>query len=361
MHRHLRCFARSLALVLLVGPLAACSGGPPQDTHASHAVSVTTVTETELSQQQRLSGSIQAYTEAPVAFLTSGQIIELDLEIGDRVKKGQVVARLSAREQQADVDAAKAGLAAAELQLTLAKASLDRQQTLIDQGLTTQASFDSASTAWETARNSRDSAQAQLNLALETLGYTELHARADGVVTQKLYEVNEVAAAGAPVYQIAEDGPRKVALNVDEVAIAEWPRDREIDVTLLADPKVTATGKVTEIAPALDATGTVAVKLTLAPEATLPLGASVTATLVWPPEKAIVLPASALWQTGGKPALWVVDGDDKVSTVPIEIASYGTSDVVVRTGIAIGQRVVVAGSQFLSPGQKVSAMEVSSP
>jgi RND family efflux transporter MFP subunit len=324
-------------------------------------VGVTTVAETEVSQQQRLSGSIQAYTEAPIAFLTSGQITELDVEIGDRVTKGQVVARLSAREQQADVDAAKAGLAAAELQLTLAKATLDRQQTLMDQGLATQAAFDSASTAWETARNSRDSAQAQLNLALETLGYTELHARADGVVTQKHYEVNEVAAAGAPVYQIAEDGPRKVALNIDEVAIAEWPRDREIDVTLISDPKVTAKGKVTEVAPALDATGTVAVKLTLAPEAMLPLGASVTATLAWPAAKAIVLPASALWQTGGKAALWVVDGDNKVSTVPIEIASYGTSNLVVKAGIAVGQRVVVEGAQFLSPGQKVATMEVTSP
>lgn len=319
------------------------------------------VAETDVSRQQQLSGSVEANIEAPVAFLTSGQISELDVEVGDRVSKGEVVARLFASEQQADVDAAKAGLAAAELQLKIAKATLDRQQTLIDQGLATQAAFDSAKTAWETARNSRDSAEAQVNLTLETLGYTELHARADGVVTQKLYEVNEVAAAGAPVYQIAEDGPRKVALNVDEVAIAEWPRDREIKVTLLSDPTVTAKAKVTEVAPALDATGTVAVKLTLDPAAALPLGASVIANLTWPAEKAIVLPASALWQSGGKPALWVVDQENKVSTVPVEIARYGSSDVVVKAGVSLGQRVVTKGGQFLSPGQNVTVLEGPSP
>lgn len=361
MHRDLRFIVRTAGFALVAGLLSACSGPAGEAVRSPQAVAVTTVTETEVSRQQQLSGAIEANTEAPVAFLTSGQISELDVEIGDRVSKGEVVARLSDREQQADVDAAKAGLAAAELQLKIAKATLDRQQTLIDQGLATQAAFDSAKTAWETARNSRDSAEAQVNLTLETLGYTQLHARADGVVTQKFYEVNEVAAAGAPVYQIAEDGPRKVALNVDEVAIAEWPRDRAIAVTLLSDPKVTTTGKVTEVAPALDATGTVAVELTLDAAATLPLGASVTASLVWPAEKAIVLPASALWQSGGKPALWVVGQDQTVSTVPVEIERYGSSDVVVKSGVDPGQQVVTKGGQFLSPGQKVSVVEVPWP
>lgn len=351
--------ARAGAALVLAGLAAACAPQGGQAPRAAIPVTVESVAASPLAVEQIVTGAVEAHAETPLAFLVSGQITALAVDVGARVRKGDVVARLSDTEQRADVAAAEAGLSAAELQVTLAKATLDRQQTLIGQGLTTQAAFDAARTQHEAARNSRDSAQAQLNLARETLGYTELKASADGIITRRNFEVDEVTQAGAPVFVLAEDGPRKVAINLDEIAIAEWPRDRDVSVSLIGDPKVTARGRLTEVAPILDATGTVEAKIALDPEAALPLGASVSVMLAWPEEQVIALPAQALWETAGKPAVWTVAEDGTVATVPVEIGSFGTDRVVVASGLTVGQRVVVNGTQFLAPGAKVSFDEVT--
>jgi len=349
----------NLAMLVVAGSsLAACSANTTPPEKPLVLVQVQSVALSEVSRTLQLTGAVQSRAETPVAFLTAGQLTALDAEIGDAVTKGQVLARLSAQEQEADVEAANAGLQAAEVRLKQAQATLDRQKSLFDQGLTTKSAYDGAQTALETARNSRDSAQAQLDLAQESAGYTELKAPADGVIIKRLYEIDEVVQAGSPVYVIAENGPRKAALNVQETAIARWDRTRPVSVSLVSNPTIATTGTVTEVAPALDATGTVQVKVTLEDGSKMPLGSAVTAVLAWPAEARIDLPASALWETTGTPQVWVVDAQDVVALKPVEIESYGTDDVVISSGLEPGDRVVVSGTQFLSPQQKVEVQDV---
>lgn len=347
------CTGAGLALVL-----TGC-GGPQQTVQKPVTlVDVVAVAVKPIAQSQVLTGSIQAHAETPVAFLTSGQLTELNVDVGARVIRDQVIARLSAQEQQADVDAATAGLQSADVRLSQAQTTLDRQKSLYGQGLTTKSALDGAKTAWETARNSRDSAQAQVNLAGEGVSHTQLLATADGVVIRRLYELGEIVQAGSPVYVIAEDGPRKAVLNVQETAIAQWERSRPVSVALVSNPSVTATGLVTEVAPALDATGTVQVKVTLDNADAMPLGSAVTVTLASASQDGITLPAGALWEVDGQPAVWVVGADKAVKTVSIQVRAYGTDDIVVSSGLAAGDQVVVSGTQFLAQGQIVETKEV---
>lgn len=338
--------------------LAACSANTAPPEKPLVLVQVQSIVLSDVAKSLQITGAVQSRAETPVAFLTAGQLTELDGKIGDAVTKGQVLARLSAQEQEADVEAATAGLQAAQVRLKQAQATLDRQKSLFDQGLTTKSAFDGAQTALETARNSRDSAQAQLDLAEESAGYTELKAPADGVIVRRLYEIDEVVQAGSPVYIIAENGPRKAALNVQETAIARWDRARPVQVSLVSNPAISTTGTVTEVAPSLDATGTVQVKVTLEDGSKMPLGSAVTAILAWPAETRIDLPASALWEVAGQAQVWVVDAQDIVTLKPVEIESYGTNDVVISSGLEPGDRVVVSGTQFLSPQQHVEVQDL---
>lgn len=339
--------------------LAACSSNSAPPEKPLVLVQAETVAFSDVSRNLQITGSVQSRAETPVAFLTAGQLTALDVKIGDAVSKGQILARLSSQEQEADVEAASAGLQAAEVRLNQAQTTLDRQKSLFDQGVTTKSALDGAQTALETARNSRDSAQAQLNLAQENASYTELKAPADGVVIRRLYEIDEVVQAGSPVYVIAENGPRKAVLNVQETAIARWDRARPVTVSLVSNPAISTQGKVSEVAPALDATGTVQVKVTLDDGMQMPLGSAVMALLSWPSEPRIDLPASALWDASNSPQVWVVDAENTVSLRPVTVDSYGTDDVVISEGVAPGDRVVVSGTQFLSPQQKVQVEEIA--
>lgn len=331
--------------------LAACAPQAETATKPLTLVEVQQVKAAPYVHRQVLTGAVQARAETPMAFLVGGRLVQLHANVGDRVAKGQIIAQISPAEQRADVVAAQAALAAAEARLTETRATLDRQTSLWDQGLTTRSSRDGAQTAWETASNARDNAQAQLDLANEAFGYTDLKANADGVVLRRLSEVDEVVQAGSPVFIIAEDGPRNVVINLQETAIAGWERQRPITVALVSDPSVSARGTVREIAPALDATGTVQIKIAI--DADLPLGAPVTVVLDGLSSDRVVVPAQALWQADGGPAVWVVSAENSVSLTPVEVERFGADGVVIAEGLSDGQRVVTLGTQFLVPGQIV--------
>lgn len=341
---------------MLAFSLAACGPQAESAIKPLQIVKVAVVEQFPVAQRQQLTGSIQAHAETPLAFLTSGQLTELLVDVGSSVKRGDVVARIASAEQQADVEAAQAGLESSQARLNQAQTALDRQKSLWGQGLTTKSALDGAQTAWETARNSRDSANSQLNLVREALGYAQLRATADGIVIRRLYEVDEVVQVGAPVFVIAENGTRRASVNMQETSIARWPSGRAVKVALVSDPAISATGTVTEIAPALDATGTVPVKLGLEETPQLPLGAAVTVTFEWPASDRITLPAQAIAEFDGHSSVWVVDDADNVRIVPVEIESFGTGSVVIASGLDVGQRVVVDGVQFLAPGQAVEVL-----
>lgn len=335
--------------------LSACA---PNSDSAGKPVTLVEVTTAQLvphAPRQVLTGSVKARAETPAAFLLSGRLERLSYSVGDKVKKGDILATMSKAEQQADVDAAEAGVTAAQLRLEQARTSLDRQQSLWDQGLTTRSALDGAQTAYETASGDAERASAQLELAREALGYTDLVATADGVIIRKLAEADEVVQAGSPVYVIAEDGPRNVVINVQETAVAAWRNSQAITVTPASAPGSGTVGTISEIAPALDNTGTVPVKIAI--DADLPLGAAVQVELTQAPAERVVLPAQALGQDRGTPSVWLVADDKTVRPAPVVVESYETGTIVISEGLATGDVVVVGGTQFLSPGQKVETRE----
>lgn len=308
-----------------------------------------------------LTGDIQAQAQVNVAFRTNGKVAERRVEVGDHVAADQVLAILEPLTQQANLDNAKAALNSAEALLNQAKMSFERQKQLLAGGFTTRTTYDNAEQELRTTQAAVESARAALGTAQEQLSYTELRAGVAGIVTSRNFEVGQVVQSGQTVLVLAQDGPRDAVFNVYESLTAQPPASETIAVTLQADPGVTAVGTVREISPTVDpSSGTVRVKIGLrsTPPA-MGLGAVVIGRGRFAPHEAVELPWSALYRYDGRPSVWVYDADRRtVSVRPVEIDRFGPDIIALKTGVEPGERVVVAGIQFLRPGQVVSAIEL---
>jgi len=303
-----------------------------------------------------LAGDIQAKVRAELSFRVSGRVTERLVDVGMHVNAGDILARIDPVEQQADLDGAKAAVAAAESQLRVASATFERQQTLLAGGFTTRASFDQAQQGLRTAEGSLEAAKAQLGTSKDALTYTELRASAAGVITARNLEVGQVAQAAQSAFTLAQDGPRDAVFDVYESVLFRQPQSNVVRLTLVADPSVTATGHVREVSPTVDPkTATVRVKVAIDNTPTaMTLGSVVTGEGRWNPLQRIVLPWGAMTVLAEAPAVWVVDPATKtVSLRPVDVESYEKEIFVIRSGLQPGERVVTDGGKMLRPGQTV--------
>jgi RND family efflux transporter MFP subunit len=303
-----------------------------------------------------LTGHIQAEDEVSLAFRISGRMIERPVNIGDRVEPAQVVAKLDPQNEVNALRSTKAGLAAAEAQLTQARAAFERQRTLLAQGHATRAQFDLAEKGLRTAQAQVDDAEIQVKIAADRVSYTILQADAAGTVTARGAEPGEVVQAGQMIVQIARKDGRDAVFDVPAQLLRSASTDPQVTVRLTDDPSVTTIGRVREISPQADPvtrTFQVRVGLTNPPPAML-LGSTVTGTVQLETAPVIAIPASALTEVNRQPAVWIVDpASQTVSMRNVELLRHDPGTVVISHGLDTGDIVVTAGVQALHPGQKV--------
>lgn len=346
---------RIVAVALIAATLASCDKAAPV-TSPARPVRTTTVERPVQGETISLTGQIRAKDQVNLAFRLDGRMIARPVNVGDVLTEGQVVARLDPQNQQNALQSAQAQLASAEAALTQARLTFSRQQDLIEHGWTPRAKFDESQQALVAAQAQVDSAQAQVRIAQDQLSYTVLSADAPGAVTAKGAEPGEVVHAGQMVVQVAQQGGRDAVFDVPEELIRTGPRDPLVELALTNDPQVKATGRVREVSPQADATTrTFQVKVTIInPPESMRLGSTLTGRIKLPPPPGLEVPASALTQADGRPAVWVVDPQSQtVSLRNIDILRHDAASVVISHGLETGEFVVTAGVQTLHPGQKV--------
>ena len=347
--------------VLAVSLLALTSAGC--DDRAAAPAARAAFVRTEIVQQRdqqaavTLTGEVQARFRADLSFRVSGRVIARFVEVGVHVEAGQVLALLDPAEQQADVDAATAAVAAAESQLRVAKATFERQKTLIASGFTTRPVYDQAQEGLRTAEGVLEAAKAQLGSANDALGYTALRAEAAGVITARSLEIGQVVQAAQPVFALAQDGERDAVFDVYESIFFARLDGSRVSLRLVGDPNVTASGHVREISPVIDPkSSTIRVKVAIQdPPAAMTLGSPIAGTAKAKAQRQIALPWTALTATGSRPAVWAVDPKSRTALLkPVTVAGYEAGDVLISAGLEPGERVVIDGGKLLSVGQPVA-------
>jgi membrane fusion protein, multidrug efflux system len=305
-------------------------------------------------------GTVEARYESILGFRVLGRMIARDVSVGDNVKQGARLAALDPIPFQLALRNAEADLARTEAHRQEAQLDAARQRQLFSKGVSAKADFEAAQHEWESAEASTAAARANVRLAQEKLGYTELHAEFDGVVAATKAEVGQVVQPGQEVVHVVRPEEREAVVDVPDHIAANLRPATSFIVTSEAEPATRVKGLVREIAPKADlATRTRRVKITLVdPPLSFRLGTIVKAVAGMDAGAEIELPSSALLERDGKTFVWVVDAATrKVSMREVKIGARDADSFRVAEGLAAGTRVVTAGVHSLLPDQVVKIQD----
>ncbi len=351
-----RALWRLVAIPLTLAVLAACSK-PAEKTEDVRPVRVITLTPGSASATLELAGEIVPRYESQIGFRIGGKIVERKVEVGSEVRRGQVLMQLDPSDLQLSQAQARAALAAADSNLSLAKAELDRYRELRAKNFVSQAVLDAKQTAYQSALASHEQAAAGLKVQSNQRSYTTLVADANGVVIALNAEVGQVVAAGTPVVRLARAGATEVKVSLPEDQVEVLRQAPSVTVRTWAQPEKALTGKLREVSPAADpATRTFAAKIAL-PDAgqDVRLGMSARVAFAVPTSPGIRLPLSALFEAQGQSSVWVVE-NGAVRRVPVQLGGASGNELVIASGLSAGQSVVTAGVNLLGDGQKVTVL-----
>ena len=356
----------SLAEALLAVPIAVilCACTPDKaPAEAPRLVRIVELRYDKAAEANRYVGTVQARHEVDEAFRVGGKVAERKVEVGQTVREGDVLAVLDATDYRLAEEAARQQLAAATAQAHQAESDRQRLSALKIDGSVSASDDEQAHSRALTTQATAEAQARQLELARNRLKYTVLRAPRGGVVTSRKFEVGQVVAEGQPVISIADEGEPEIVVDVPEDQLAGFKKAR-FKAWLASAPDETFEVVLRELSPqAAATTRTYHARLKPRDPKRLPLGATATLVAEYPaPETAVALvPASAITQSNGQPALWVVhhEGTAPVGTVDlVRVVVHGyRNDEVLVSGPPAGVLVVTAGVQKMAPGLRVALQQ----
>lgn len=335
--------------------LAGCGHKEPPPA-PERPVKLMTVGAGTLAATAELAGEVRARVESNLGFRVGGKIISRRVETGQRVRRGDELARLDPRDFDLAGQSANSALIAAQARLENARAEYARYQELSKKGFVSATDLERKRVELSAAEAQQEQAQSGLSLEQNRVADTVLRADADGVITAIQADVGEVVGAGQPVIRLAQDGAREIEVEFPENR-TQLARAARAQVALWATPGTRLPAALRELSAAADPhTRTFRARYTVsAPAQSLALGQSATLYLALPAmtSGATRLPTTALFGQQGQTLVWVYDA--KTSTVKrqgVQPVGVDGTDVLVA-GLAPGTQVVTAGVHVLSEGQKV--------
>jgi RND family efflux transporter MFP subunit len=386
--------AAAKALWLLAATaLAGCHGKPAIEAPPATVVALAVHAYPSADGGQSLRYPVEAAARYanPMSFRVAGKIVERTVRLGDVVRRGTVIARLDSADAEKQAAAARAALDAAEHRLTFAQQTLDRDNAQFAQHLIAESALEQTQDAYSAARSARDQAADQWVVARNALQYHALTADHDGLITSETADTGQYVTAGQAVYGLAWTGDVDVNLDAAAGDLGRITIGQPADITFTALPGRRFAARVREVAPAADPQSrTYRVKLTLAggqgadavrlgmtgdavfspADASSAAGPSAAASRPASPQAVnpslatanaaplFKIPATAIFHQGNAPAVWVIRaGDSTLELRPVTVRTYTERGVVVTSGLAEGDSLVLAGVHTVFAGEHVRAVK----
>lgn len=381
----LRLAAAAVALVVAAGPAAAADPAPAVAAPVAPTVTVVSAARTEVQARVPLSGTLVARHEVQVyPEVTGFQITALQAEAGDRVAKGQELARLSDdtlraqlaqadaeyQRAQASVSQAQSQIASTQAALTQAVTALERAQQLRRGGNASQAALDQAVVAEAAARAAAASAsdglavaqaaQAQASAARDVaqlnLDRTVIVAPVDGRVMSRAAQLGALSAAGGdPMFTLIADGTLEMQGEVIETALLDLRPGQPVDLDVAGVGHVT--GKVRQLPALVDATTRLGdVRIALPADERLRPGLFASGTITTARRVAVTVPATAVLADAGGERVQVVRGG-VVESRPVRAGLLWQGAREIVEGLAEGEVVVMRAGAFFRSGDPVRPVE----
>lgn len=300
-------------------------------------------------------GVVKGRYESNLAFQTGGKILSREVEQGTFVNAGEILMTIDARDAVQQFNAGEAQVESARTQLNLAKSNLERYEQLFKENAISAATLDQYKTAYDNSVATYNAAVAQAEQTKNNLNYTQLLANADGVISAVNAEVGQVVSAGQTVLTLVQTNELEVEIDVPENKLSEVAEGKSAEITFWAVSNKIR-GVVREVAPMADSTSrTYRVRISLInPPENIQLG--MTAEVILNSQEnfsnAIILPLSAIYQTGEKTQVWIVTEENKTALKNVTVENFSGNEVLVK-GLSPNEKIITAGVHKLREGQEV--------
>ena len=314
------------------------------------------------------SGYVVARRKAAVASKGTGTLVFLGVDEGDRVKKGQVIARLEDSDVVASLQRAQGNLSVAQADLNDAKQSLERMRTLLKQGFVAQAEYDIAEARYQRVIATIDAAKFGVREAEVAVENTRIVAPFDGTVLKKNADVGEIvaplagaASSKAAVVTIADMTSLEVEADVSEANITRVVSEQNCEITLDAYPQQRYPGYVSKIVPTADrAKATVLVKIRfrdydrkVLPEMSAKISFLAAGASAADAKALLTVPAAAVATRGGRQVVYQAK-DDRAVEVIVSTGQKLAGLIEITSGLKVGDKVIAKVDDRLKAGAKIT-------
>ena len=346
------------------------------------AVSVSTAFQKEVVESVTVTGTLVPRNEVMVGPEIEGlRITEILFEEGDKVKKGDVLARLS-REQldallaQSDAGLARADAAIAQSQsqiaqieanVTFTTTDLERTRTLVQQSAASQAQLDqklnlanaaksqlqAAKDATRVAQADKANLEAQRRELLVRIARTEVKAPADGLISRRSAKLGAMAtAAGEPLFRIIQDGAIELEAEVQETRLPLLKTGQAVTIQLASGQ--TISGSLRLIAPEVNQTTRLGrLRIALSAKADNWIGTFARGQIEIRRSQSILVPSSSVLYPNGTASVQTLDGN-RIVERKVELGITTGSFIEIRSGLADQTRVITRAGAFLRDGDLIT-------
>ncbi|HJR67322.1 MAG TPA: efflux RND transporter periplasmic adaptor subunit [Gemmatimonadaceae bacterium] len=324
------------------GEGATPGGGRGREDRGPTPVEVATAELKTAARSVTVAGTVEPIRTVGINSQLPGALLRVNVEEGDRVGAGQVLATIDSRELQAQ-------LASAEASLEVARRAAVRAKQLHDQQIITSAEYERDDAAYRAAQATRDQLRTRL-------GYATIRSPITGVILEKSAEAGDIIGSQTRLFAVADMSTMVVRVPISELDVTGLDVGDQTDVTLDALPGRALRGTIRRIFPSADSlTRLVPVEVALTGAAARDVRAGFLARVLFrldPREGVLMVPAGALVENARGSAVYVVSAS-RASLRQVQRGGTFQGSVEITDGLAPGDTVVVAGSATLRDGAAV--------
>lgn len=334
---------------------------PPPAAKAKPALTVQTTQPQSANLPLRISanGNIAAWQDASIGTEAGGlRLVEVRVNVGDVVKRGQVLATFSANTVEADLAQARAALAEAEGTLAEATANADRARRLQPTGVMSAQQVNQYLTAERTAQARLEAQRATLEMQQLRLQQTRVVAPDDGVISARNATVGAVLPVGQELFRMIRQGRLEWRAEVSSAELGLVKPGMRVRITTATDTSIL--GTVRKIAPTVDAqTRNGLVYVDLPSPGALKAGMFARGEFDIGNVRGMTLPQSAVLLRDGFSYVLRVGEDSKVAEAKVEVGRRVGDRIEILGGLEADARVVAAGGGFLTDGDTVHVVDAA--
>jgi len=316
-----------------------------------------------LHQAITVPGKVVSKLKVDVSPSAGGQVKQLFVKEGDKVRKGQNIAQLENDEVSNEVKRAEGNLLTTREETAMAEKTVTRMRRALDLGAVSRQAVEEAETALKSVKSKETAAKEQVRSTRQLLDKLMVTAPFEGTITARQVQVGQYVRPSEPIVSVVDLGQREIETKVDAADSSAINTGQDVDVSSDAFPGRKWREQVSRVAPSANretTANTVNVYISLGKEAPpLKVGQQVDADIrIVSAEHAIKLPISALIQRNGK--MWVaISEEGRVHYIPVTTGLEDLTHAEITQGIRPGQDVIVPKGAILHEGDRVSVVSAS--